>query len=210
MFRFALMAGMAGIMTGVLPLCPSGAWAGEIRICFDRRVAESDPAPNMPRFDSITVPSGTVFNYAGHAFGPADDPLDRAHAAPFGDGWRGLPPGEEQRRRALQMEDIGGDSGYHRPQAAVMISATTTLTRARPCANVAAQAVLSEDWTWTADHIPADPHVYYQAYGVVHGSRFDPTFDTDPDAFQWVAAHGGLNGIVISDIEQSVTLHSDD
>ncbi|WP_239019426.1 hypothetical protein [Novacetimonas pomaceti] len=208
--RFVVMAGMAGIMTGMAALSAPSAWGGDIHICVDRRVMAMDPAPNAPHFDSITVPSGTVFNYAGHAFGPADDPLDEAHAAPYGNGWRGLPPGEEQRRRALQMEDIGGDKGYHRPEAAVMTSAPAVLTAAHPCATVTAQAVLSADWTWTADHIPANPHVYFQAYGSVQGTRFDPTFATDPDLFQWIAAHGGLNGIVTSDIEQSVTLHSDD
>lgn len=89
--------------------------AGEIQLCLEQHPVQDSfvqaPSGQMP----VHVPAGTVFNYAGHAFGPAADPLDRAHANPDGDGWRGISSAEETRRRNLQMEDIGGDGTYHRP-----------------------------------------------------------------------------------------------
>ncbi|QHC37119.1 hypothetical protein [Komagataeibacter xylinus] len=183
---------------------------GQIELCLARHPVENSFVQNAAAHGPIHVPAGTALNYAGHAFGPASDPLDRAHAAPDGDGWRNIPPAEETRRRDLQMEDIGGDSRYHRPQAALMTTAAVTLSPTRPCAQVGATALLSDDWTWTMDTIPARPDMYFQAYGTVRGNQLDPTFNNDADPFQWTAAHGALNAIVTQTVDQSLTLHSPD
>ncbi|MBV1831877.1 hypothetical protein HNW77_15120 [Komagataeibacter sp. AV436] len=184
--------------------------AGQIELCLARHPVENSFVQNAAAHGPIHVPAGTALNYAGHAFGPASDPLDRAHAAPDGDGWRDIPPAEEARRRDLQMEDIGGDSRYHRPQAALMTTAAVTLSPAHPCAQVGATALLSDDWTWTMDTIPARPDMYFQAYGTVRGNQLDPTFNNDADPFQWTAAHGALNAIVTQTVDQSLTLRSPD
>lgn len=199
-------------MTGlclVLGTCPVRA-AGLIELCLARHPVENSFVQNAAAHGPIHVPAGTALNYAGHAFGPASDPLDRAHAAPDGDGWRNITPAEETRRRDLQMEDIGGDSRYHRPQAALMTTAAVTLSPTRPCAQVGATALLSDDWTWTMDTIPARSDMYFQAYGTVRGDQLDPTFNNDADPFQWTAAHGALNAIVTQTVDQSLTLRSPD
>ncbi|WP_308721159.1 hypothetical protein [Komagataeibacter xylinus] len=199
-------------LTGLcLALAAHPAWAGgQIELCLARHPVENSFVQNAAAHGPIHVPAGTALSYAGHAFGPASDPLDRAHAAPDGDGWRNIPPAEETRRRNLQMEDIGGDSHYHRPQAALMTTAAVTLSPTRPCAQVGATALLSDDWTWTMDTIPARPDMYFQAYGTVRGDQLDPTFNNDADPFQWTAAHGALNAIVTQTVDQSLTLHSPD
>lgn len=164
------------------------------------------PSGQMP----VHVPAGTVFNYAGHAFGPAADPLDRAHANPDGDGWRGISSAEETRRRNLQMEDIGGDGTYHRPQAALVTTGAVTLSRSHPCARMGASALLSPDWTWTMDTIPARPDMYFQVYGTLRDDHLDPTFNDDNDPFQRIAARGGINAVVTQTVDQAVTLNSPD
>ncbi len=208
--RAACRAVMAlGLACAALSARP--AWAGgEIELCLDQHMANDSFVQNTPTHGSIHVPAGTALNYAGHAFGPAADPLDRAHAAPDGDGWHGISPAEETRRRQLQMEDIGGDGDYHRPQAALMTSTAVTLSQTHPCARTGAVALLSDDWTWTMDTIPARPDMYFQVYGTVTNDQLDPTFNNDADPFQRTAAHGGLNAIVTQTIDQSVTLRSGD
>lgn len=208
----AIRQGMWVAMTGLcLALGARPAWAGgQITLCLARHPVENSFVQNAAAHGPIHVPAGTALNYAGHAFGPASDPLDRAHAGPDGDGWRNIPPAEEARRRDLQMEDIGGDSRYHRPQAALMTTAAVTLSPTRPCAQVGATALLSDDWTWTMDTIPARPDMYFQAYGTVRGDQLDPTFNNDADPFQWTAAHGALNAIVTQTVDQSLTLRSPD
>lgn len=187
------------------------AWAGgEIELCLEQHTADNSFVHDTPARGSVPVPAGTALNYAGHAFGPASDPLDRAHAAPDGDGWHDITPAEEARRRQLQMEDIGGDGDYHRPQAALMTTTAVTLSHAHPCARIGAIALLSDDWTWTMDTIPARADMYFQVYGTVTNDQLDPTFNNDADPFQWTAAHGGLNAIVTRTIDQSLTLRSGD
>ncbi|WPP21413.1 hypothetical protein SCD25_13495 [Komagataeibacter rhaeticus] len=184
--------------------------AGEVQLCLERHPVQNSFVQALPEPSSVQVPAGTVFNYAGHAFGPADDPLDRAHANPDGDGWRGIPAAEETRRRTLQMEDIGGDGTYHRPQAALMTTGAVTLSPARPCARMGASALLSVDWTWTMDTIPARPDMYFQVYGTVRDGQLDPTFNNDSDPFQRIAARGGINAIVTQTVDQALSLHSPD
>lgn len=205
------MAARLGAACACLAIAAHPAWAGgTIQLCLERHTVEDSFVQDTPVRQPVRVPAGTVLNYAGHAFGPASDPLDRAHAMPDGDGWHDISPAEEARRRQLQMEDIGGDPGYHRPQAALMTTGAVTLSHAHPCATPGATAVLSDDWTWTMDTIPARPDLYFQAYATVHNDQLDPTFNNDADPFQWVAAHGGLNAIVTQTIDQSVTLRSPD
>ena len=201
-------AGMVGAAIG-LPTQAARA-AGEIMLCLERHPVNNSFVQAQPEPKSVPVPAGTVFNYAGHAFGPADDPLDRGHANPDGEGWRGISPAEETRRRNLQMEDIGGDGTYHRPQAALMTTGAVTLSPAHPCARMGAQAVVSADWTWTMESIPAHPDMYFQVYGTVHDQQLDPTFNNDADPFQRIAARGGINAIVTQTVDQAVTLHSPD
>ena len=203
-WRIAAYVGLACAALSARP-----AWAGgEIELCLQQHAVENAFVQDAPARGPVHVPAGTALSYAGHAFGPASDPLDRAHAAPDGDGWRNIPPAEETRRRQLQMEDIGGDGDYHRPQAALMTTTAVTLSHAHPCARIGATALLSDDWTWTMDTIPARPDMYFQVYGTVTNDQLDPTFNNDADPFQWTAAHGGLNAIVTQTIDQSLTLRS--
>lgn len=206
--RLVIILGVAcAAMTGLF----HPAWAGgRIQICLEQHTLDNSFIQDTPARGPVLVPAGTALNYAGHAFGPASDPLDRAHAPPDGDGWRDISAAEETRRRQLQMEDIGGDTSYHRPQAALMTTHAVTLSHAHPCAMVGATALLSDDWTWTMDTIPARPDMYFQAYGTVHDDQLDPTFNNDADPFQWTAAHGALNAIVTQTIDQALTLRSPD
>ncbi|MDT8873130.1 hypothetical protein RAA17_23625 [Komagataeibacter rhaeticus] len=73
-----------------------------------------------------------------------------------------------------------------------------------------ASALLSVDWTWTMDTIPARPDMYFQVYGTVRDGQLDPTFNNDSDPFQRIAARGGINAIVIQTVDQALSLHSPD
>lgn len=209
----ALCAMLAGVGLGWAAMClpmQAARAAGEILLCLERHPVQNSFVQAQPEPASVRVPAGTVFNYAGHAFGPADDPLDRAHANPDGDGWRGISPAEETRRRNLQMEDIGGDGTYHRPQAALMTTGAVTLSPSHPCARMGAEALLSVDWTWMMETIPARPDMYFQVYGTVRDGQLDPTFNNDSDPFQRIAARGGINAIVTQTVDQALGLHSPD
>ncbi|WP_242402551.1 hypothetical protein [Komagataeibacter kakiaceti] len=74
------MAARLGAACVSLALLSQPAWAGggAIRLCLERHTVEDSFVQDTPVRQPVHVPAGTVLNYAGHAFGPASDPLDRA------------------------------------------------------------------------------------------------------------------------------------
>ncbi len=150
---------------------------------------------------AVLVPSGTVFDYAGHIIGGnLQDPKDDAH---WHLGWKGISKEEQERRDRLIAEDMSID---RKNTSAVVTTKDVKLTAAQPCAMTSAKVVLSRQWGWTVDTVAGDPSLYYQAYGAIRRGALDTNFADDKVPFNQLAARGQLSASVRGAITQSLNL----
>ena len=169
--------------------------AAQLQVCV-----RQDSTTDHEEFDAIFakgavyLPAGTVFDWAGHTFGGAADPLDGKHSLPgAAPGWRGVSKAEDDRRGKLLVEDAGRNQ---RRTTGLVTLATARLTKAAPCTLVAVAAVLSPAWGWTVAPVFEDPGIYYQTYGVVRGGRLNTDWSKELNSFGVAATAGAVNGVL--------------
>ncbi len=175
---------------------PAAAYAtAQLQVCV-----RQDSASDREDFNAalekgpVVLPAGTVFDWAGHTFGGAADPLDGKHSLPGGaTGWRGVSKQEEDRRGKLLVEDAGRNQ---RRTTGLVTLATSRLTKAAPCALVAVAAVRSPAWGWAVAPVFGDPAIYFQTYGVVRDGRINTDWSKESGSFGYAAGVGALNGVL--------------
>ena len=151
----------------------------------------------------VVVPSGTVFDYAGHLMGGnLQDAKDWAHSGDAGK-WKGISKQEEQRRSDLLAQDVAIDQ---KNTSAVVTTKPVTLTRSVPCALTTGEAVLSKQWGWTVSPPTGDGTLYYQTYGVIRRGALDTNFDADNIPLNHLAARGQLNASVRGTLTKTMNL----
>jgi hypothetical protein len=151
----------------------------------------------------VVVPSGTVFDYAGHLMGGnLQDVKDWAHSGDAGK-WKGISKQEEQRRADLLAQDMAIDQ---KNTSAIVTTKPVTLTRSVPCALTTGKTVLSKQWGWTVSPITGDSALYYQTYGVIRRGALDTNFDADDVPLNHLAARGQLNASVRGTLTKTLNL----
>jgi hypothetical protein len=118
------------------------AHAAQLSICAEKVKGDKDDSVDEFSRGRILIPAGAVFDYAGHAFGEASDPLDHSHDAKTS-GWTGITPAEERRRESALVEDLKIDQ---KNTSALITLQEARLSASEPCAVVDAAAVVSGDW----------------------------------------------------------------
>jgi hypothetical protein len=161
--------------------------------CASKIAGDSNDFADEFSNGDIVIPAGTVFDYAGHAFGPASDPLDASHEITGGTGWQGVSKEEALRRSDLMGQDLRTEQKH---SSAVITLQAARLTKAKFCAIVPAAAAESSEWGWTQTPVFGQPETYFQAYGVMNGGGLSTDFANDKDPFQHAAARGEINGIL--------------
>ncbi|WP_159013296.1 hypothetical protein [Acidisoma sp. S159] len=109
---------------------------------------------------------------------------------------------ELNRREKLVQED----SNPSPDGSAFVTGVSIKLTEKRPCARVSAEAILSGDWRWTRQAIPANESLYFQVAGVLRDGVLDTVFDNDGDPFEKAAARSELNASVTGNINRAQKL----
>jgi hypothetical protein len=151
----------------------------------------------------VVVPSGTVFDYAGHLMGGnLQDVKDLAHSGDAGK-WKGISKQEEQRRSDLLAQDMAIDQ---KNTSAIVTTKPVSLTRSIPCALTTGEALLSKQWGWTISPIIGDGALYYQTYGVIRRGALDTNFDADDVPLNHLAARGQLNASVRGTLTKTMKL----
>lgn len=191
--------------TGHRPAC-----AGTLSICATHFKGDGSDFAAEFAHGAITVPAGTVFDYAGHAFNGPMDPKDDTHRPPAADSWVGISEEERKRREQVIKEDLSTDSLENQHHSAVVTMAPVVLTKRHLCASVDAKAFIANDWRDDATTIFADPDIYFQSFGVVQDNRLTTDFDDDSNAFNFASARGELNAIVTKTLDHTFTLPSED
>jgi hypothetical protein len=134
----------------------------------------------------ITVPSGSVFEFAGQMVG--QDLMDP-------DGHKlldsKLSPAEKAR-----IDKIITHNNATKVVSAVITMAPIILNKGSPCGETSGQAVLSEKWGWQIAQAVSDMNSYYQIYGVLHRGYFDPHPSSNPQISKMID-YGALNASVI-------------
>lgn len=148
------------------------AHAGTVEVCVEKYHGNEHDYAALFSEGPIIVPAGTVFNYAGHAFGPPSDPLDREH-----------------------MHRADGKGDADQPGNAIATSATVTLSAQKNCATTPGKVVISNDFGWKNGTISDAGRLYYQAYGNIIGGRLDTSFGGGSQ-FDYAAQSGQLNAVV--------------
>lgn len=175
--------------------------ADSIYICAEH-VDHDDWADEFSR-GPVVVPSGTVFDYAGHLMGRnLQDVKDSAHSGEAGT-WKGMSKQEEQRRSNWLAQDTAIDQKH---TSAIVTTKQVTLTRSVPCAMTTGEVVLSNQWGWTVSPIIGDDALYYQTYGVIRRGALDTSFDADDVPLNHLAARGQLNASVRGTLTKTMNL----
>ncbi len=187
----------------ILGLLSSPAFAGSLYICAEH--TDPDDWQDEWARGPVVIPAGTVFDLAGHVFGTVQDPKDYAHDA-GAKGWK-VPPAEKERRGKLLLEDMTADQKH---KSGIITTHEVKLTKARPCADVSAAAVLSSDWGWTVAPVFGDSTRYYQLYGVIREGKLDTGFDDDANPLNHLATRGQLNAVVRGTITEVIRLPDND
>lgn len=184
------------------PCGPALAAGGTLTICAEH-AHPGDWQDEWAR-GPVIIPAGAVFDRAGHIFGTVQDPKDYAHDA-GALGWK-VPPAENERRNKLLLEDARADQKHG---SGVVTTRQVRLTKAKPCAEVPAAAVLSANWGWTVMPVFGDATRYYQLYGVIREGKLDTGFNDDESALDHLAARGQLNAVVNGTLTETVRLAAD-
>ena len=143
---------------------------------------------------SITVPTGTVFKWAGHTYGGAADPLDETHSLRYpAVGWRGISKAEGGRRMEQMLDD---GERQKRPTSAVITTREALLTKGRSCTVVPVATAASADLRWESGSLTGEPGIYYQAYGVVQGGTLNTNWSAQPPSLRIAGVDGALNGVL--------------
>jgi hypothetical protein len=175
-----------------------------MRVCV--RYIAGDPTGLDGAFAEgpINIPNGTVFDYAGHAFGPASDPIDEAHeTANLQKGWTDVTAAENKRREKLQLADT---DLKNKQSVAVVTTAAATLTKRTPCGVVPIALIVSNTWGWDQRILFGNSNIYFQAYGVIRGEHLETDMPDQNDPFEEAVAGGILNGIVIGTVQRVINL----
>jgi hypothetical protein len=140
----------------------------------------------------VILPAGTVFEWAGHAFGPASDPRDESHLDEKSN-WRNVSKQETKRRHQLEVDDI---STKESPRVSLITLEEVKLTKARPCAKSPAAAALNQKMAWESSPVFGTSEVYYQVFGVLESGELKTTFMDDHDPLDHAVGSGEINGIL--------------
>ena len=177
------------------------AYGAELNICVLQIQKGDEDFREAFRRGAIRVPAGTVFDFAGHAFGPVSDPRDMAHSADH--GWRGVSPEENDRRIKLTLEDVGADQ---RHKAGLVTLQGVALTSRAPCVSVSVAATSSASWGWTVAPVLGSSETYFQLFGVIRGRSFDTGFEHDDQPLDYVGVRGMLNGMLTGTTDRVVPI----
>lgn len=152
----------------------SVAQAAPITVCIKHYKGNESDFGDIFKNGPITVPSGTIFNYAGHLFGTDSDPLDEGHMsrAP-GRGWIGVPASEEKRRLEIAAHDMASA----KPEQALITTEPLTLTAQRYCKTVNGRPVTSSTWQWKNRTITDTGQTFYEAFGISDPVAVDTSFN---------------------------------
>ena len=188
--------------TVLVPLTAQAA--GMLQVCVRRDDTDHEEFSAMFAHGPVVLPAGVVFDFAGHTFGGAADPLDGMHMRNGLDlGWKGISKAEEDRRGQLMLDDSKRDQ---RHKSGLVTLVGMRLTKARPCATVPVAAVASEDWGWTVSPVFGDPATYFQAYGVIHGGVLNTDWTKELPSLGGPALNGALNGVLQGTTDRVVTI----
>ena len=172
-----------------------------IYICAEH-IDHDDWADEFSR-GPVVIPSGTVFDYAGHIMGRnLQDVQDWAHRGRVGT-WKDISKQEEQQRSDWLDQDMVID---HKHTSAIVTIKQITLTRSVPCAITTGEVVLSNQWGWTVSPVVGDDALYYQTYGVIRRGALDTSFEADDVPLNHLAARGQLNASVRGTLTKTMNL----
>jgi hypothetical protein len=171
-----------------------------LHVCIKHVAHKDDDFADDFAMGSIVVPAGAVFDAAGHAFGPASDPLDSSHMKDGG-GWMGISNEESNRRDNLLLADNHADNHLN---SGLVTLLEIALTKRHPCAAVPVAAVVSQKWGWTTAPIFGSSAIYFQLYGIIKAGELDTSFRDTRDPLDSAGAGGQINGILLGTTERTV------
>ena len=175
-----------------------------LSVCIEHIAKDQEDFEKAFSAGAIDVPSGTVFDTAGPAFGPASDPRDIEHAKQP-TGWIGVSDAEATRRGALLAQALKADV---KRKAGLITLSQLSLSRSQPCADVPVAAARSSEWGWTVSPVAGSQDVYYQAVGIRRFGHYD-TPESGKSALDDVMVDGTLNGILHGVTQTSITIPSE-
>ena len=182
------------LLPALAALSPSVASAADLEVCVRRNGADLFGFNEAFSKGAITVPTGTVFKWAGHTYGGAADPLDETHSLRYpAVGWRGVSKAEGDRRMQQMLDDGERQKG---PTSAVITTREASLTKGRPCTVVPVATAGSAELRGESGPLTGDPGIYYQAYGVVQGVTLNTNWSAQPPALRSAGINGALNGVL--------------
>ncbi|MBS0966215.1 hypothetical protein JK165_08960 [Acetobacter okinawensis] len=155
-------------------LLTSVAHAAPITVCVKHYKGNESDFGELFKNGPITVPSGTIFNYAGHLFGTDSDPLDEGHMSRAPErGWIGVPAREEKRRLEIAAHDMASA----KPEQAFITTESLTLTAQKYCKTVNGRPVTSSTWQWKNRTITDTGQTFYEAFGISGPIAVDTSFN---------------------------------
>lgn len=182
-------------------LMPFLAHAGSIEVCIEKYPGNERDYSALFSAGPIAIPSGTVFNRSGHAFGPPSDPSGHEHMDPGAiKAPTDLTNSEQKRRAKIMTADMNEQS-----KDAIAISKTVILSAHKNCATTSGNVVISDNFRWKNRAIPEADNLYYQAYGIIISGRLDTSFN-GASQFDFAAQSGQLNAIVHGTLNSTVTI----
>lgn len=176
-------------------------YAATLTVCVKQLSTKDDDFIASFQHGPIRLPAGAVFDYAGHAFGPAFDPTDQRHQK--GIKWIGTSKEEAEKRGTALVSDLVADQ---RHKAGLITLVERTLTKAKPCAEIPVAAAVSVRWGWTVSPVFGTSDTYYQLFGVIRSGQIDTSFSNDRNSLDYSATRGALNGILSGTTEKNITV----